>query len=170
MKPLGTLGLLLVACPLCVIPAVAHAGCHHGHGYRDCDGWGFGCEGRSQWEARPAPGSRAALRSPASTPADPTANFEALEGKIAEVIYLPGMNPAAGMVELLVATGEQPTLVRLAPAGFLERHTLLLKEGEDISLTGYRVRTADGDLIVAVQLRSDGQTVNLRNSRGRSLW
>lgn len=93
-----------------------------------------------------------------------------MEGKIAEVIYLPGVGPAAGIVEVLVAAGGEQTLSRLAPAGFLQQHKIPLKEGEDISPTGYRVRTAEGDVIVATELRKDGQTVTLRNARGGTLW
>jgi hypothetical protein len=119
---------------------------------------------------RAAPRSQAAPRPPGNELAEPAANFETLEGKIAEVIYLPGVNPAAGLVEVLVAAGGEQTLARLAPAGFLQQHEILLKEGEDISLTGYRVRTAEGDVIVATELRTAGATLPLRNPRGRALW
>lgn len=170
MKLLGSLGLLSLAFALCATPALAHGGCHHGHGYHDCDGcWGSGCESCAQ-QAPSALRSQTAPRTPASATARPTANFETVEGRIAEVIYLPGVNPTDGMVEMQVASGEQQTLVRLAPAGFLERHTALLKEGETVSLTGYRVHTADGDVIVATELRNGDQTLRLRNSRGRGLW
>ena len=171
MKLLGTLGLLSVTYALCAAPALGHGGFHHGrgcHGWEGC--WGYGCEGCGQWEARPATHSQTFPRSPGYAPAEPAASFETLEGKIAEVIYLPGVSPSAGIVEVLVAAGEQQTLARLAPAGFLQQHKILLKEGENISLTGYRVRTAEGDVIVATELRTDGQTLTLRNPRGRTSW
>ena len=170
MKLLKTVALLSLAYALSAVPMLGHGWRHHAYGHHACDScWGYGCDGCGPW-ARPAPRSQAAPGPQGYGPAESASDFETLEGKIAEVIYLPGVSPAAGLVEVRVATGSEATLARLAPAGFLQQHKIQLKEGEAISLRGYRVRTEDGDVLVAIELRTDGQTLTLRNPSGRSSW
>jgi hypothetical protein len=96
--------------------------------------------------------------------------MQTYEGKIAEIIYLPGATPDSAMVEIRLLSGTSDTPVRLGPAGFLKQNQLNLKEGDTITVTGYRVSAADGELLVATAIRSQGRTVQLRNRTGRPQW
>ncbi len=173
MSLFKTAALLGLAYALSAAPALGHGWFHHSSGHHGCDdGWGYGCDGCGPW-ARTAPGLQAApaaRRFPPEQNATEPETLETLEGKIAEVIYLPGVDPSAGIVEVRVAAGEETVLARLAPVGFLEQHKISLKEGESISLRGYRVRTGEDDMLVVTEIRAEGRTLMLRRPCGRSVW
>jgi hypothetical protein len=97
-------------------------------------------------------------------------NFETHSGRIAEVIYLPGATPAMAQVELRLITAGGTIPVRLGPSGFLKQHQVKLREGEEITVTGYRVAEPGGDVLVAGELGSGGKNVRLRDRQGRPLW
>ena len=60
--------------------------------------------------------------------------------------------------------------MRLAPTGFLNKSGFSLKEGDPISVKGFRVDTLEGEVVVATEAEKDGQTLRLRDTRGRPLW
>jgi hypothetical protein len=143
---------------LCATPAWGHGCGHHGrcdHGCRWCD------TGSSRWR-RPLP--------PPARFAEPGANLETQEGKVSDVLYLPGATTSSGMVEIRLEVGDQPMLVRLAPAGFLKQRQLMIKEGDTLAVTGYWVASAEGDLLVATEVSQGEKTLRLRNESGRPAW
>jgi hypothetical protein len=97
-------------------------------------------------------------------------NSQSYEGRIAEVIYLPGVTPDAAMVELRLQSGSDVIPVRLGPTGFLKQNQLTLKEGDVITVTGYRASVGDGDVLVVTEVGKDGRTVRLRDRLGHSAW
>jgi hypothetical protein len=141
---------------LLIIPVVAHhgPGGHHGSGCRYCasDHHCNGC----------APAARGGVGS-GTAPAE----AQAIEGKVAEVAYLPGVTPDDGMVEIRVLAAGKSTLVRLTPVGLLKQKQLVLREGDAVSVRGYVVEGMDGDLLVATEVYQGGRRVVLRDSRGR---
>ena len=60
--------------------------------------------------------------------------------------------------------------MRLGPAGFLKQNHLNLKEGNAITVTGYRVSAADGELLVATEVRTQDLNVRFRDPQGRPVW
>lgn len=104
-----------------------------------------------------------------SQPRSGAARVQTHAGKIAEVVYLPGATPERAMVEIRLAETDG-VLVRLGPAGFLNQNGLTLREGDSITVTGYRVSSGTDDLVVATEISKDGRTVRLRDARGRSAW
>jgi len=109
--------------------------------------------------------SRRAAQS-ASTPAVE----QSREGKVVEVIYLPGAASDSGMVEARLMAGSQQILVRLAPSGFLHRNQMDIREGDTLTVTGYWVAAGGRETLVATQMAKGGQTVPLRDGWGRSAW
>jgi hypothetical protein len=107
---------------------------------------------------------------PGGPPPSPEGQWETLEGKIAEVIYLPGATPEAALVEVRLQHGKQTIVARLAPTDFLKRSEVALKEGDSLSLTGYRVAGFEGELLVVTEVRKGSRSVILRDQRGRPLW
>lgn len=87
-----------------------------------------------------------------------------LEGRIESVDIMRGQ----GMPSLLVRTGEETTRVILGSMRYLMERNFNPKAGEEVRVTGYRV----GDLVYAsaVTLRSENQTLQLRDEAGRPLW
>lgn len=158
MKWLAILSVLLFFGWFYPTPAAAHDCGHHGHRYYgDCRGcaqrWPSGASASRAW----APGGSSTA-------------FESLEGKIAEIVYLPGTTPDSGIVEMRVQSSSQVRLIRLAPAGFLKQSGVLLKEGDAVMVKGYPVGAMEGDLMVATEVHKDGKSVVLRQADGAPLW
>lgn len=156
-----TAALLAVPAALlfCGMTAYGHncrhpGGCassHHGdHGCYDC---GFTLSAPDNAQPRSGP-ARAQTR----------------EGKVVELVYLPGSTPERAMVELRLADGTSDVLVRLGPAGFLKQNHLNLREGDTISVKGFRVTGGTEDLLIATEVTRQGQTVRFRDERGRPEW
>lgn len=140
--------------------AFAHDGCHHSHGdaYYGCDHCGSPMNSQSGAQSREGAHAGRAV------------NSRPLEGKIVEVIYLPGMTPESGMVDVRVQTGNGVNLVRLAPSGFLKQGGLRLQEGDSVTVEAFPVAAMRGDLMVATRVRGNGLEVRLRDSSGQPLW
>lgn len=161
MKARGVLAIILIACWFGVVPAAAHDCCHHGQHcadgndcYHECDHGG-------------AQGSRHCCD---WTPTAGATDLRTAEGKITEVVYLPGATPDGGMVEVRLQSAGQNQLIRLAPAGFLKQSGLLLREGDTVIVKGFPVTGMEGDFLVATELRKGEETVSLRDPRGRQAW
>ena len=136
--------LILVAC----VPGLGLAHGHH-HRHRSCRG--CDCpETAPCWSRSPG--------SPFTT--------QELSGKIEELIYLPGSSP----VELRLKTEQSTAHVRLGPAAYLADHKLSLREGQDLTVIGFWVETAEDELLVAIEVRTQGSSISLRDRRGRPLW
>jgi hypothetical protein len=92
------------------------------------------------------------------------------EGKITEVVYLPGATPDGGMVEVRLQSAGQNQLIRLAPVGFLKQSGLLLREGDTVIVKGFPVAGMEGDLLVATEVHKGEKALSLRDPRGRPAW
>ena len=155
-----------LACALSVVSlfsmtaAAAHDCEHHGWSYyggcADCDHYGH----HGSWRGMP-------FRGPAGPDA---AALRTMEGKIAEIIYLPGSTPGNGMVEIRLESDGHIDLVRLAPTGFLKQGGLRLREQETVTVKGFPVSGMEGDLLVASEIRSGDKTLVLRDGRGQPAW
>ena len=157
MTRVGIIGVVVIAGWLGAIPAAGHDCGHHHYacdGCRDCGN--HGCAG--------GPSARASALS------GQAAKLLTVEGKVAEVDYLPGATADSGIVEIRVQTAGQAKLVRLAPAGFLRLSGLQLHEGDTVVVKGYPVTGMEGDLIVATDVRKGDATLSLRDGQGRPVW
>ena len=154
------LGICALACGVGSGAAFGHDGCHHGHGY----GY-YGCDHCGSPMNSPSAG-----QSREGGPASRAVNSRPLEGKIVEVIYLPGTTPESGMVDVRVQTGNSVNLVRLAPSGFLKQSGLRLQEGDSVTVEAFPVAAMRGDLMVATKVQGNGLEVRLRDSSGQPLW
>lgn len=162
--------LLAVPTALFLPSLLAHGhNCGHHGGCASSTSRDHGCYGCGSWNA----GSRWNNSPPAAgqTPSRPgPANTQTHEVKIAEVVYLPGATPENAIVELRALDGSTPVLVRLGPAGFLKQNQLNLRDGDAVTVTGYRVAAGPEDLLIATEVSKQGKTVRFRDSRGRPAW
>ena len=147
---------VLLSC-LVISPAAGHDcwGSHHGEEGWNCDHHGYRNAVQSQGRAAPS----------YVTPAQ-----RVIDGKVSEIIYLPGATSDSAMVEIRVTTVAGPTLVQLAPVGLLKQSQLMLKESDVVSVTGFEVSALDGDLFVATEIHKGDKRVVLRDARGRPTW
>ena len=97
-------------------------------------------------------------------------NLKTVEGKIVEVVYLPGATAETGMVDVRVQMGTGATVVRLAPSGFLKQGGLRLREGDTISVKAFAVAGMTGEVMVATEVHGHGVDLRLRGPSGQPLW
>ena len=114
--------------------------------------------------------SQTGAQSKEGGPTNGIVNLKTLEGKIVEVIYLPGVTPENGMVDVRIQTSGGANLVRLAPSGFLKQSGLRLHEGDAVTIEAFSVAAMKGDVMVATKVHGNGLEVRLRDSSGRPLW
>ena len=163
MKAQGVLASILFIGWFGMAPTAAPGCCHRGYHCDDCDSYHASnsddcCQhgqGNSHchWTASGA-----------------VADLQTAEGKIAEIEYLPGATPDSGMVEVHLQTVGQSQLIRLAPVGYLKQSGLVLREGDTLTVKGFRVAGMEGDLLVATEIHKGEKTLSLRDSRGRPVW
>lgn len=151
MSRVACLAILTMA-GMAATPAFPHCGHHN-----DCDGSGDGCCHPMMQRSR---GANAGVR----------AAEQSLAGKVVEVIYLPGASEDTGMVEARLMAGTQAVTARLGPSGFLHQNQMDIREGDTITVTGYRVAAGGRETVVATEMVKDGKTIRLRDAWGRSAW
>jgi hypothetical protein len=160
MKLLLFIGIGALAYAVSSGSAFACGCCHHacGYGYYGCDHCGSRVD------------SQTGAQSKEDGPTAGIVKLKTLEGKIVKVIYLPGMTPESGMVDIRVQTSGTATLIRLAPSGFLKQSGLRLQEGDSVTIEAFPVAAMKGDLMVATKVHGNGPEVRLRDSSGGPLW
>jgi len=161
MRYFGIFAVFSLICSLGPVPAVGQGCCHHDHHYGD-----YWDDAHDCWRHGSPEGRRFRGLEPSSS----MANVQTLEGKIAEVIYLPGPMADSGMVELRLQSGGQTNRIRLAPSGFLRQGGLVLKEGDAVLVKGFAVAGMEGDLVVATEIRKGDRALSLRDTRGQPAW
>ncbi len=96
--------------------------------------------------------------------------METVTGKVSEVIRRARPGPIKAMVDVRLTSDSKKMLVRLAPIEFLEEKKFAVKQGEVLSVSGYRMTTAEGKFLVAIEVRRGSQTLRLRHSPGKPAW
>jgi len=156
MKFLAMLGSIIWFGWLGAIPTAGHDCGHRSHHRNDCS---------TCVSVRPQ--GPQARRGPSPVPAA----LQTLNGRITEVIYLPGTTADNGMVEIRLQASSETRLVRLAPSGVLKQGGLLLREGDTVEVRAYAVTALDGVLVlIATEVRQGEKALSLRDSRGQSDW
>ncbi len=104
-------------------------------------------------------------------------NVVTVQGQVEKVDRLsrPGRRGGAGkpgqqtqVVHL--KTDQGVLLVHLGPARFLEEQQFAPKVGDTMSVTGSKLTTGKGDVILAAQVKSGDKTVTLRDAQGVPVW
>ena len=91
-----------------------------------------------------------------------------LKGTIEDIKLVPG--PGEG-IHVMLKTGDQVILVHIAPEKFLKEMDLNLKKGDKLEVTGSKVKTEDGDEILAKTIALDANnSFILRDEKGTPVW
>jgi len=104
------------------------------------------------------------------TPSGTSTELQTAEGKITEIEYLAGATSDSGIVEIQLQTAGQSQMIGLAPVGYLRQSGLALREGDTLSIKGFRVAGREGALLVATEIHEGERFLSLRDSRGRPAW
>ena len=78
--------------------------------------------------------------------------------------------PGRQMQVVSLKTDQGTMLVHLGPTQYLEQQQLAPKVGDTMSVTGSKLTTAKGDVILAAEVKTGGKTITLRDAQGIPLW
>ena len=92
-----------------------------------------------------------------------------VKGTIVEIRELPPGRGGAGM-HLTLKTDKETLDVHLGPASFLARNQIALAKGDEVEVTGSKVKDAGIDALIARELKIGGKTLTLRDSKGIPQW
>jgi hypothetical protein len=92
-----------------------------------------------------------------------------LKGTIEEV-KLPPKGSEQEIAYLLVKSGANTVDVYLCPQSFLAEMDVSFNKGDEISLTGSKVKHGEADLMLAREVVRGNETVVLRDEKGNPVW
>jgi len=90
-----------------------------------------------------------------------------MKGSVEEVRLPPS---AKGIVHLLVKTDTDTADVYLCPKSFLDDMGVAFAKGDEITLTGSKVKQGDAELILAREVVRGTDTLVLRDGKGNPVW
>jgi hypothetical protein len=92
-----------------------------------------------------------------------------MKGTVEEV-KLPSKGSEKEVVHLLVKTGTDTVDAYLCPKSFLDDMGVSFSKGDEIALTGSKVKQGEADLILAREVVKGNDTLDLRDEKGNPVW
>jgi len=89
---------------------------------------------------------------------------------IVQEVKLPPKGGERGAAHLMVKSGDSVYDVYLCPASFLNDMGITFGKGDEVSLTGSKVKQNDLDLILAREVAHGTDTLVLRDDKGKPVW
>ena len=88
---------------------------------------------------------------------------------VQEVKEVPGPGHGTG-THLTVKSGNDVYDVHVGPTWYLKQQKYTFATGDEVEVTGSKVKYQGADVIIARQIKKDGGVWTLRNARGIPLW
>jgi len=92
-----------------------------------------------------------------------------IKGTIEEV-KLPPKSSAKEVVHLLVKNGPDTMDVYLCPKSFMDEMGMDFNKGDEIAITGSKIKQGETDLILAREVVKGNNTFVLRDAKGDPVW
>ena len=92
-----------------------------------------------------------------------------MKGTVEEV-KLPPKGSEKEILHLLVKNGTEPVDVYLCPKSFLEEMGVGFSKGDEIAVTGSKVKQDGADLVLAREVVKGNDTLVLRDDKGNPVW
>ncbi len=105
-------------------------------------------------------------------PTSPKYDFQTeakIKGTIEEV-NLPPKGSEKEIVHLLVKNGPDTMDVYLCPKSFMDEMGMNFSKGDEITLTGSKVKQGETDLVLAREVVKENDTFLLRDAKGAPVW
>ena len=87
-----------------------------------------------------------------------------------EEVKLPPKGSEKEVAHLLIKEGTEAVDVYLCPKSFLDDMGMSFSKGDEIALTGSKVKQDGADLILAREVVKGTDTLLLRDDKGRPIW
>ena len=117
------------------------------------------CHDRRSRKKRKAPG--------ASAPKYDTQTETTVKGQVEELKLPP---KASDIAHLTIKSGSDMVDIYLCPKSFLDDMSLTFTKGEELAVTGSKVKVDGADTVLAREVTKGNDTVNLRDSKGVPVW
>jgi DNA/RNA endonuclease YhcR with UshA esterase domain len=92
-----------------------------------------------------------------------------LKGSVESVQQMAGPQGWGG-THLSIKTDNETADVHLGPSWFLAQKKVSFAKGDQIEVTGSRVKFQGQDAIIAREIKKGNETITLRNARGIPMW
>jgi hypothetical protein len=89
---------------------------------------------------------------------------------IVDEVKLPAKGSEKDAAHLLVKSGADVIDIYLCPKSFLDDMGVTFSKGDEIALTGSKVKAEGADLILAREVVKGNDTVVLRDGKGDPVW
>ena len=87
-----------------------------------------------------------------------------------EDVRLPSKGDSRDVAHLLLKSGSETFDVYLCPKAFLDDMGVSFSKGDEIGLTGSRVKQGEGEWILAREVVRGADTLVLRDAKGNPVW
>ena len=98
------------------------------------------------------------------------AQTEAKAKATVEEVKLPPKGSEKEIVHLLVNVGSDKQDVYLCPKSFLDDMGVSFAKGDEVVITGSKVKQDDADLLLAREVTKGTDTLVLRDDKGKPVW
>jgi hypothetical protein len=106
---------------------------------------------------------------PGTAPAYDTATEVTLKGSVEAVNQITGPQSWGG-THLSLKTEKEAIDVHVGPSWFLAQNKMSFAKGDQVEVTGSRVKFGDKDALIAREVKKGGATLTLRNAQGIPAW
>jgi hypothetical protein len=93
-----------------------------------------------------------------------------VKGTVEEVKQIPGQRGGASGTHLIVKTDKETLEVHLGPTAFLEKEKFTFAKGDQIQVTGSKVKIGGADALLAREVKKGDKALTLRNAQGIPVW
>ena len=108
----------------------------------------------------------------ASDPNSPSYDFQTetkIKGTVQEVT-LPAPGHAKEVVHLVMQIGNDAIDIYLCPKSFLDEMGVEFSKGDEVAVTGSKVKNGNAELVLARQAQKGNDTLILRDDKGNPVW
>ena len=124
--------------------------------------------------AKTAPAKTAPAQKPEANPASTTTKYDrttetTVKGTIDEVKEVPGPDNQLH-IQLLLKNGDRITEIRLCPRDYLKELEVNFAKGDEVEITGSRIKIDDREVILARSIVKGNSTLVLRDKQGNPVW
>ena len=92
-----------------------------------------------------------------------------IKGAVEEIKEVPNPKGQVG-IYLMVKSGGEILEVRLCPNSFLKEFEVAFKKGDQLTITGSKVRVDEKDVILAREIEFGNDKIVLRDQQGVPVW
>ena len=92
-----------------------------------------------------------------------------IKGAVEEIKEVPNPKGQIG-IYLMVKTGGDILEVRLCPNSFLKEFEVAFKKGDQLTITGSKVRVDDKNVVLAREIELGNSKITLRDKQGVPVW